>query len=131
MIPGVTGAAAVTLLDMIDPIADATGRKAQPGTRYVAVRLRFVSRATGVYREDPYAGLAVVGNDGNGYPARPGQAAGCSDFNRGNIDLQPDQQVTGCVEVQLPEHVKVVQIQLVSDLGLGNTVATWNLPHGS
>lgn len=105
----------VTVTDLLDPATPADEYSTpDAGKRLVSVRLRLSGRRGTVSDNVDYNGTVILGSNDQLYSPF-GQVAGCTDFDDGNYTVSPGEQVTGCVTFEIPDSVRVRQIQFSID----------------
>ena len=117
----------VKLTKVIDP-AQGADQFTTPdnGKRFVGAvfTLRGVS---GTVSDDANNDATLIGSNGQSYQADFDAIAGVTNFSSGQFNLSPGTRSVGAVVFQVPDHVKVAQIQWSATSGMGGTPAMWNI----
>ena len=117
----------VKLTKVIDP-AQGADQFTTPdnGKRFVGAvfTLRGVS---GTVSDDANNDATLIGSNGQSYQADFDAIAGVTNFSSGQFNLSPGTRSVGAVVFQVPDHVKVAQIQWSATGGFGGTPAMWNI----
>jgi hypothetical protein len=116
----------VTLAQVVDP-AQGANEFATPdaGKRFVAAKFK-ITGTTGTFSGDANNNATVIGSDGQNYTSDVNDVTGCTNFNYGEYNVSPGRSSVGCVVFQVPQSVKVANIQWGD--GLGSTApATWTV----
>jgi len=96
----------------------------EPGSRFVAVRLRITNKGPGVYDDSPGNGITIADAEGQRFTETSNEtAAGVS--MPGGVTLSPGSSVIGWIAFQVPKTAKVVLVQYNADSGFGQTTAEW------
>lgn len=116
----------VTLVKVIDP-AQGANEFSTPdnGKRFVGIVLT-IKGVTGNASDDANSDALITGSNNQQYQSDFNSIAGYTDFNSGEFDVSPGQTVTGAITFQIPNGVKVANVQWAADPFSGAT-GTWNL----
>jgi hypothetical protein len=115
----------VTLVKVVDP-AQGSGIFSQPesGSHLVAAVFR-ISGVSGTSTDDSNLDASLTGTNGKVYVAAFDTIAGYSNFNAGDFKVTPGQTETGAVSFQVPNGVKVRNVQWT--IGFDASTATWDV----
>jgi hypothetical protein len=115
----------ITLLKVIDP-ARGTGAFDEPdnGTHFVAAVFR-ITGVSGASSDDSDIDASVTGSNQQVYGSVFDTIVGYTNFNAGQFNVSSGQSQTGAVTFQVPNGVKVSNVQW--SVGLDSSTATWNL----
>jgi hypothetical protein len=115
----------VTLTGVTDP---ATGADIYTtpdnGNRFVAAKFSLTG-TSGTSSDDANSDAVVIGSDGQTYSPDYSDVRGCTNFNEGEYSVGPGHTSVGCVVFQIPNGVKVAQVQWGGVYG--GTPATWDV----
>lgn len=111
----------VTLVKVIDPAQGATDfNTPDSGKRFVGAIFRIKALNGSPQYEDANNDAALIGNNGQTYAWDFNDIAGYTNFDDGSIHVAQGQTVTGSVVFQVPDGVKVTEVQWTA--GSGSTV---------
>ncbi|HUZ70393.1 MAG TPA: DUF4352 domain-containing protein [Candidatus Saccharimonadales bacterium] len=115
----------VTLTAVQDP-AKSTSVYLQPdnGKRFVAAKFTIVG-TSGTFADDANNDASVVGSDSQTYTADFDPVRGCTNFNSGEFSVASGQTSVGCVVFQIPNGVKVAQVEWGA--AFGAAPAIWDV----
>ena len=115
----------VKLTRVIDP-AQGADQFTQPdaGKRFVAAVFR-IKGVLGTASDDANGDVTLVGSNGQDYQFDSSDITGYTNFNYGEFTVSPGQHGVGAVVFQVPDRVKVAQVQWSGSGGFGGTPATW------
>ena len=113
----------VTLVKIIDP-AQGADQFTTPdsGERFVGAVFTIKALSGSPQNEDANNDAAVVGSNGQTYTADLGDIAGYTNFSNGSINVAQGGTSTGAVVFQVPDGVKVREVQWTAASGFGSTV---------
>jgi hypothetical protein len=113
----------VTLSKIIDP-AQGADQFTTPdsGKRFVGIVFAITAVSGSPQDEDANADAAVVGSNGQTYTADFDPIAGYTNFSDGSINVAQGDTATGAVTFQVPDGVKVTEVQWTPAGGFGSTV---------
>ena len=113
----------VTLAKIIDP-AQGADQLSTPdtGKRFVGVVFTIKALSGSPQDEDANNDAAVVGSNGQTYTADFDNIAGYTNFSNGSINVAQGNTTTGVVVFQVPDGVKVAEVQWTASGGFGSTV---------
>jgi Domain of unknown function (DUF4352) len=113
----------VTLSKVIDP-AQGTDQFNTPdnGKRFVGTVFTITALSGSPQNEDANSDAALIGSDGQTYTADFDSIAGYTNFDNGTINVAQGDTVVGAVTFQVPDGVKVAQVQWTPGGGFGSTV---------
>lgn len=120
----------ITLDAVIDP-ASGESEYATPdaGKRFVAAKFTIKSNDTDTISDNANNDATITGSDNQKYRADFNSISGCTNFDSGNVRLDPGDTLTGCVAFQLPEGVTAAKITYDTSGGFGNgSVGIWLNP---
>ncbi len=113
----------VTLAKIIDPAQGADQFSTpDPGQRFVGVVFAIKALRGSPQNEDANSDAAVVGSNGQTYTADFDNIAGYTNFSNGSINVAQGDTTTGVVVFQVPDGVKVTEVQWTTSGGFGSTV---------
>ena len=112
----------VTLVKVIDP-AQSSNPYITPdnGTRFVAAVFTVKALSGSPQDEDANDDAALTGSNGQSYSATFASITGYTNFDNGVIHVAQGETVTGSVTFELPDRVKVVNVQWTTSAGFGST----------
>ena len=123
--PGVTFK--VKLMKVEDPAPPQNSTEAAPsGQRLIGVEFA-ITGVKGTYSDDANGAAVVIGTNSQTYQFSFSTIAACTNFNAGDFTVTRGQTAIGCVVFQLPDSVKVRQVQYQAGDGLGNSVLQWSV----
>jgi Domain of unknown function (DUF4352) len=113
----------VTLSSVIDP-AQGADQFSTPdkGKRFVGTVFTITALTGSPQNEDANSDAALIGSDGQTYTADFNSIAGYTNFNNGTINVAQGDTAKGAVTFQVPDGVKVAQVQWTPGGGFGSTV---------
>lgn len=113
----------VTLVKIIDP-AQGADQFTTPdsGKRFVGAVFTIKALSGSPQNEDANNDAAVVGRNGQTYTADLGDIAEYTNFSNGSINVAQGGTSTGAVVFQMPNGVKVREVQWTAAGGFGSTV---------
>jgi hypothetical protein len=113
----------VTLVKVIDP-AQGADQFTTPdsGKRFVGAVFRIKAVNGSPQGEDANNDAVIVGSDGQSYTADFSDIAGYTNFANGVIHVAQGETVTGAVTFQVPDRVKVAEVQWGASSNFGSTV---------
>jgi hypothetical protein len=113
----------VTLVKIIDPAQGADQFSTpDPGKRFVGVVFTIKALRGSPQDEDANGDAVVVGSNGQTYTADFDNIAGYTNFSNGQINVAQGDTTTGAVVFQVPDGVKVTEVQWTTSGGFGSTV---------
>jgi hypothetical protein len=116
----------MTLTGITDPArASEEFEGPDAGTRYVAAQFT-ITGVTGTFSDDADSEASAIGSDSQTYQPSFFDVSGCTNFNDGDFTVIPNQTSKGCVVFEIPNGVKVAQIEWGGG-ELGGTPAIWNI----
>jgi hypothetical protein len=116
---------AVTLTGVTDP-ARGVDSYTTPNNGFHFVATKFsITGVTGTFASDANSDAVVIGSDGQTYSFDVSDVRGCTNFNYGSYSVGPTRTSVGCVVFQVPNGVKVSQVQWGSMFG--GTPAIWTI----
>jgi hypothetical protein len=117
----------VTLVKVIDP-AQSSNPYITPdrGTRFVAAVFAVKALTGSPQDEDADDDAALTGSNGQSYSATFAAISGYTNFDNGVLHVAQGQTVTGAVTFELPDAVKVQNVQWTTSAGFGST-AQWQV----
>ena len=115
----------VTLVKIIDPAQGAAGPFDTPdsGTRFVGAVFRITGVRGSPKDDDANNDAALVGSNGRTYTCDFNDIVGYANFNDGVIQVAQGGTTTGAVGFQVPDGVRVTEVQWSSANGFGTAVA--------
>jgi hypothetical protein len=113
----------VTLVKVIDP-AQGTDEFNVPdsGKRFVGVVFTVKALSGSPQDEDADDDAAVVGSNGQTYNTDLSDITGYTNFSNGQIKVAQGDTTTGAVVFQVPDGIKVTEVQWSASAGFGSTV---------
>jgi hypothetical protein len=113
----------VTLEKVIDP-AQGADQFSTPdsGKRFVGVVFSVKALSGSPQNEDANNDAAVVGSNGQTYNADLSSITGYTNFSNGSINVAQGDTTTGAVVFQVPDGIKVTEVQWSAGSGFGSTV---------
>ncbi len=113
----------VTLAKVIDP-AQGADEFSTPdnGKRFVGIVFKIEALKGSPQDEDANNDAAIVGSNGQTYSADFDDIAGYTNFDDGTIHVAQGDTETGSVTFQVPDKVKVTEVQWTAGGGFGSTV---------
>jgi hypothetical protein len=113
----------VTLVKVIDP-AQGADEFSTPdnGKRFVGIAFKIKALKGSPQDEDANNDAAIVGSNGQVYSADFDDIAGYTNFDNGTIHVAQGDTQTGSVTFQVPDKVKVAEVQWTASGGFGATV---------
>jgi len=113
----------VTLMKVINPAqgADQFNVPAN-GKRFAGVVFAIKALSGSPQDEDANDDAAVVGSNGQTYNADLDDITGYTNFSNGQIKVAQGDTTTGAVVFQLPDGIKVTEVQWSASAGFGSTV---------
>ncbi len=113
----------VTLAKVIDP-AQGADQFSTPdgGKHFVGIVFRVMALTGSPQDEDADNDAAIVGSNGQTYSADFDDIAGYTNFDSGTIHVAQGATETGSVTFQVPDHIKVTEVQWTAGGGFGSTV---------
>ena len=113
----------VTLAKVIDP-AQGADEFSTPdnGKRFVGIVFKIKALKGSPQDEDANNDAAIVGSNGQTYSADFDDIAGYTNFDNGTIHVAQGDTETGSVTFQVPDKVKVTEVQWTAGGGFGSTV---------
>jgi hypothetical protein len=113
----------VTLAKVIDP-AQGADQFTTPdsGKHFAGIVFRITALNGSPQDEDANNDAAIVGSNGQTYPADFDDIAGYTNFDSGTIHVAQGATETGSVTFQVPDQVKVTEVQWTAGGGFGSTV---------
>jgi hypothetical protein len=113
----------VTLVKIIDPARGASEFDTPDnGQRFVAAVFKITALSGSPQDEDANNDAGVIGSNGQTYTADFADIVGYTNFSDGTIHVAQGGTVVGAVTFQVPDHVKVTQVQWSAASGFGSTV---------
>jgi hypothetical protein len=113
----------VTLVRVIDPAQGASQFDTPDnGKRFVGTVFTIKALNGSPQNEDANTDAAVIGSNGQTYTADFSSIAGYTNFNNGSIQVAQGETQTGAVTFQVPNGVKVLEVQWTPSGGFGSTV---------
>jgi hypothetical protein len=114
----------VTLVKVVDPAQGAGGSYDTPdsGTRFVGAVFRITGVSGSPKGDDADNDAALVGSNGRTYTCDFDGIAGYGDFSDGEIQVAQGGTTTGAVSLQVPDGVRVTDVQWSPGNGFGATV---------
>jgi hypothetical protein len=113
----------VTLLKVIDPAQGADEFSTpENGKRFVGIVFKIKALNGSPQDEDANDDAAIVGSNGQTYSADFDDIAGYTNFDNGTIHVAEGDAETGSVTFQVPDKVKVTEVQWTAGGGFGSTV---------
>jgi hypothetical protein len=117
----------VTLVKVIDPARGADEFSTPDnGKRFVGAVFRVKALKGSPQDEDANNDAVIVGSNGQSYTADFDRIAGYTNFADGVIHVAQGETITGAVTFQVPDHVKVAEIQWGASSNFGSVVQ-WNV----
>ncbi len=117
----------VYLTKVIDPARGSDSfTTADSGKRFVGAVFT-IKGVNGNSSDDADNDATLIGSNGQTYTADFDTIAGYTDFNSGDFNAGPGAVEVGAVTFQVPEGVKVSQIQWSATGGFGGTPGTWKV----
>jgi hypothetical protein len=117
----------VTLVKIIDPAQGADQYTApDSGKRFVGAVFKIKALSGSPQDEDANNDAALVGSNGQTYTADIDGIIGYTNFSNGMIQVAQGSTSTGAVTFQVPDGVKVTEVQWSASSGFGSTVQ-WNV----
>jgi len=118
----------VTLVKVIDPAQPTDQFNAVDSGKRLVGAVFVIKALTGSPEdEDANDDAMLVGGNKQNYPADFDAIVGYANFDSGTIHVTPGGTATGAVTFQVPDGVKVSEIQWTGLSGFGSTVE-WNVP---
>lgn len=115
----------VVLTQVEDPVHETNQFEAPDnGTRYVAAKFT-ITGSSGTYSGDANSDAVVIGTDGQTYTFATADVRACTNFNFGSYSVVASQKSIGCVVFQVPNGVKVAQVEWGGEFG--GTPAIWDV----
>ena len=117
----------VTLVKIIDP-AQGADQYTTPDTRkrFVGIELQLAG-TKGTLSGDVNTEVSAVGSNNQTYTPDFDSIAGCTNFNDGAYTLTAGQSSTGCVTLQVPTGVTIVQVN-DNPAVFGGSQGEWKVP---
>lgn len=113
----------VTLVKVIDPAQGADQfNTPDSGNRFVGAVFTIKALSGSPQDEDANDDAAVVGSNGQTYNADVDDIAGYTNFSNGQINVAQGDTTTGAVVFQVPDGIKVTEVQWSTSAGFGSTV---------
>jgi len=115
----------VTLNAVADPARGANSYTVpNNGFRFVAAKFTIVG-VSGTFTDDANSDAVLIGSDGQTYSFDGNSVYGCTNFNYGQYTVAANQRSVGCVVFQVPNGIKVAQIEWGA--AFGNAPAIWDV----
>jgi hypothetical protein len=112
-----------TLVKVIDPAQGADQfNTPDSGKRFVGVVFTIKALTGSPQDEDANNDAAVVGSNGQTYTADIDSITGYTNFSNGSINIARGDTTTGAVVFQVPDGIKVTEVQWTAASGFGSTV---------
>jgi hypothetical protein len=113
----------VTLVKIIDP-AQGADQFSTPdsGNRFVGAVFTIKALSGSPQNEDANSDAVLVGSNGQSYTFDVNDIAGYTNFDNGEIHVAQGETATGAVVFQVPDGVKVSEVQWAAGDGFGSTV---------
>ena len=117
----------VTLVKVIDP-AQSSNPYLTPdgGTRFAGAVFTIKALSGSPQDEDANDDAAVTGSNGQDYSANLADISGYTNFRNGVIQVAQGETVTGSVTFEVPDGVKIPNVQWTASAGFGST-AQWDV----
>jgi hypothetical protein len=113
----------VTLVKVIDPAQGADQfNTPDPGKRFVGAVFTIKALTGSPQDEDANNDAAAVGSNGQTYTADIDSITGYTNFSNGLIKVAQGDTTTGAVVFQVPDGIKVTEVQWSASSGFGSTV---------
>jgi hypothetical protein len=113
----------VTLVKIIDP-AQGAGQFFTPdsGKRFVGAVFRIKALSGSPQDEDANSDAVLIGSNGQTYTFDVSDIVGYTNFDNGTIHVAQGDTTTGAVVFQVPDGIKVTEVQWSASGGFGSTV---------
>lgn len=111
----------VAIPKVIDPASSGPPIATPPtaGHRFLAILFKLTDRGPGSVSSDINADATAIGSDSQAYMAAIVTVARCTSFSNGEYTVFPGQSERGCAVFELPNRVKLADVQFAID---GNTI---------
>ena len=113
----------VTLVKIIDPAQSANEfLSPDSGDRFLGAVFKIKALNGSPQDEDANNDAAIVGSNGQNYSANFADIVGYTNFDHGSVHVAQGDTVTGSVTFQVPDGVKVTEVQWSAASGFSSTV---------